>query len=78
MISNNIDDLSREDLLKILARDRFVKEQLAQQVGGLSAQNAELFGLVQELQSELTELQSALTELRSADPASPAEEVPDN
>lgn len=68
MISKTLEDLSREDLLKIMQRDRFVKEQLAQRLGAVMAENVELLGLVQELQAELSE----------ATKSSPAEEPTDN
>lgn len=53
MITTNVDDLSRDDLLRVLERDRFVKEQLALRVANLTAENVELLGLVAELQREL-------------------------
>lgn len=50
-MSNGLEDLSREDLLRVLARDRFVKEQLAGRIAGLIAENTELLGVIQELSS---------------------------
>lgn len=50
---NGIDDLSRDDLVKVLTRDRFVKEQLTQRVAALTAENVELYGLLRELEAEL-------------------------
>lgn len=50
MNGQGLEDLSREDLLKIMARDRFVKEQMSARFGALMLENTELIGLVQELQ----------------------------
>jgi hypothetical protein len=51
MSNTNVEDLSREDLLRILQRDRFVKEQLASRIGSLMHENVELLGVIQELQA---------------------------
>jgi hypothetical protein len=51
MSNTNIDDLSREDLLRILNRDRFVKEQLSARVANLMHENLELLAIIQESRS---------------------------
>jgi len=48
-----LDDLSRDDLIKVANRDRFVKEQLTQRIAAVMAENVELFGIVRELEAEL-------------------------
>ena len=70
-ITNSIEDLSREDLLKILERDRFVKEQLAFRIANLTSENVEMLGLVQEMQHELVELRQAQQQAAAAPDASP-------
>ena len=52
-----MEEFSREDLLRVLQRDRYVKEQLAARVGSLMHENLELMGIVQELQRDLAALQ---------------------
>jgi hypothetical protein len=52
---SGIEDLSREDLLKIMARDRFVKDQLAQRLNALTVENVELVGILNEIERELAE-----------------------
>ena len=44
--------LSREDLIHLLKRDQFVKEQLGARIGALWKENTELLAVVQELQAE--------------------------
>ena len=56
MSNTNIEDLSREDLLRVIQRDRFVKEQLSVRVAGLVHENLELTAIIQELQGTLNEL----------------------
>ena len=50
MSNTNIDDLSREDLLKLLQRAQFVKDQQAQRIGALLTENLELMAVLQEMQ----------------------------
>ena len=56
MSNTNIEDLSREDLLRVMQRDRFVKEQMANRIAALVHENIELVGLVNETQAEIREL----------------------
>ena len=56
MSNVNIEDLPREDLLRVMQRDRFVKEQMANRIAALIHENIELVGLVNEGQAELREL----------------------
>src|SRR5262245_28468757 len=51
--TRSVEDLSREDLLRVLERDRFVKEQLSIRLASTIAENVELLGLVNELQRDL-------------------------
>lgn len=45
-----LDSLSREDLLKIVQRDNFVKDQLSARVAALMRENLELIALIQDQQ----------------------------
>jgi hypothetical protein len=56
MSNTNIEDLSREDLLRVLARDRFVKEQMANRIAALVHENIELVAIVNETQAALGQL----------------------
>lgn len=49
---SQVDALSRDDLLRIVTRDRRVKEMLASRLAAVVAENAELMAIVQELQGE--------------------------
>ena len=66
-MSNTAEELSREDLLRILTRDRFVKEQLSSRVASLMHENLELMAIVQELQGTLQDLQSSAATLGNGD-----------
>ena len=59
MSNTTIEDLSREDLLRILNRDRFVKEQMSARIGSLIHENIELLGIIQELQGSVSQVQAA-------------------
>ena len=59
MSNINPEGFSREDLLKILQRDRFVKEQLASRVANLVHENIELMGIIQELQADIAQLRQS-------------------
>jgi PP-loop superfamily ATP-utilizing enzyme len=63
----NIEEFSREDLLRILHRDRFVKEQLSGRVASLMHENLELMAIVQELQQTLVDLRESATVLGNGD-----------
>jgi hypothetical protein len=65
-----LEDLSREDLLKIMARDRQVKGELLERNLALTSEVAELHAIVTELDSEL----AMLRELTAA-AESPATDV---
>ena len=56
MSNTNIDGLSREDLLRVVQRDRFVKEQMSARLAGVLHENVELLGLLQEAQTEIAQL----------------------
>ena len=63
MTMPNIDDLSRDDLVKVLARDRFVKEQYLQRIAALTSENVELFGILREMETEAASLREQLAAL---------------
>ena len=50
-------DLTGNDYVRIINRDRFVKEQLADRVAALVRENLELLSIIQELQGDLAALQ---------------------
>jgi hypothetical protein len=54
------DNLTRDDLVKILLRDRFVKAELTSRVAGLVRENLELTAIIQELQGDLGEARQAI------------------
>ena len=59
MSNTNIEDLSQEDLIRILQRDRFVKEQMAGRLAAMTQENLELLAIIQELQGERQQTLSA-------------------
>lgn len=61
---SDVDGFSREELMRLLKRSNFVKEQLSSRLGSVVSENLELMGVIQELQIELQEARM------------PAEEVP--
>ena len=54
-MSNALDDLSREDMAKVIMRDRFVKEQQGLRITALLSENLEMLAIVQELQADLAD-----------------------
>ena len=50
MSNTSIEDLSREDLIRILQRSNFVKEQMAGRLAAMTQENLELLAIIQELQ----------------------------
>lgn len=56
MSNTNIDDLTREDLLTMFRRERFVRGQMEQRVGSLIAENIEMVSIIQDLQNDVTVL----------------------
>lgn len=62
---SDVEGLSREELIRLLKRSNFVKDQLSSRLGSVVSENLELMGVIQELQIELQEARMP-----------PAEEVP--
>jgi hypothetical protein len=60
------DALTSQELLRILDRDRYAKNLLAEKVAALCLENAELMSIVDELQRDLTEARAVLAELRAS------------
>lgn len=56
---SGIEDLSREDLLKVMARDRIVKGELAMRLGAAQAENIELMAVIREVEADLEEARGA-------------------
>jgi len=50
---NSIDDLSRDDLIKVMTRDREVKAELQARIGALMGENIELLCVLREVEREL-------------------------
>lgn len=61
-----LDDLSRDDMIKVLQRDRFVKEQQGARIAALLQENLELTAIIQEMQGELGELRQSQASLLSS------------
>lgn len=56
-----IDDLSRDDLLRLAKRDRWVKEQQAGRISALMHENLELLGLLNEANEDLAATRAQIT-----------------
>jgi len=54
MSNTNVDDLTREDLMTMFRRERFVRSQMEQRLGAMIAENIEMVGIIQDLQNELS------------------------
>ena len=72
----NIDDLTREDLVRVVQRDRFIKEQLSARIASVMHENVELVAIIQELQQDLGSLREGQATLMS-DMASNGEVSPE-
>lgn len=62
---SGIEDLDREGLLKVMARDRFVKQAMSERIAGLIAENAELVAICNEMDSDLADARSALQAMQA-------------
>ena len=73
MSETSLDQLSHADLMSVVTRDRFVKEQMSGRVASLVQENLELLALVRQLQGEVQQLRQS-----SADPRlnGPVDELP--
>jgi hypothetical protein len=60
------DALTPEELHRIINRNQFSLQVLADRVGNLTRENVELLSIVQELQDDLAEAHQALAELKSS------------
>ena len=47
-----LEDFSKEDLIRIVKRSQFVREQMTQRITALLGENLELLAYVQELQND--------------------------
>jgi hypothetical protein len=54
-----IDDLSKEDLVRIVQRSENVKRELHGRIGAVIGENIELYAVINELQGALNECNSA-------------------
>lgn len=73
MSETSLEQLSPEDMMSIITRDRFVKEQMSGRVANLVQENLELLALVRQLQGEVQQLRRS-----SVDPSlnGPVDELP--
>lgn len=51
-----LENLSRDDLLRVCRRDRWVKEMLSARLSSLVAENVELLAIVRDLQTEMSQI----------------------
>jgi hypothetical protein len=63
---SEFNDLSQQDLGRIIARDRFVKDELASRIAALVKENLELMSIIQEIQGDLAALRESQTLLAQA------------
>jgi DNA anti-recombination protein RmuC len=59
--TQQLEQFSQEELVRIVKRDRFVKEQLNTRITALLVENLELLAIVQELQGDNQALQQRAT-----------------
>jgi hypothetical protein len=55
----DINELTREDLLRVVQRDRFVKGEMASRIAALVQENLDLVAIVQELQQDLADVRQS-------------------
>jgi hypothetical protein len=48
-----LEDFSKEELVRIVRRSQFIREQQNQRMSGLLGENLELLAIIQELQADL-------------------------
>lgn len=58
-----LEELSIEELRRVILRDRFVKERLAEKFLAAEMRNVELLGIVNELQTDLAEVRETQASL---------------
>jgi hypothetical protein len=54
------DALTRDDLIKLMQRSNFVRDQQSQRIGQLLSENLELAAILNELQQENTALRETI------------------
>lgn len=52
-------EVSREDLIRVIERDRFVKAQMSDRIAAMVRENLELLSIVQELQRDLNDVRQS-------------------
>ena len=58
--SVNIEDLSRDDLVRIVMRDQNVKRELHGRIGAVMGENVELLVVINELQQTVNQAQASV------------------
>ena len=54
----NVEDLTAEQMVQVIKRDRFIKEQLSARVAALLSENVELLAIIQEQNAMLQPIPS--------------------
>jgi len=54
----SLEDFSKEELIRIIKRSQFVKEQMNQRITALLGENLELLAIVQELQGDAQQMRA--------------------
>jgi uncharacterized coiled-coil protein SlyX len=60
------DDLTQQELLRIIARNQYALRILTDRMASLSLENAELMAIVDELQRDLAEARQVLADLQAS------------
>ena len=70
-------DVSSGDLMRVINRDRYVKDELAGRVAALVKENLELMSIIQEIQGDLADLRQGQQLLDAANGETPGVVPPD-
>ena len=69
-------ELGPEELQRVIVRDRFAKQMMAERIGMLTRENVEYMSIIQELQTDLMRARQALYEADPEHPLLPAGMIP--
>jgi hypothetical protein len=64
---------TQQDLMRVVNRDRFVKEQLSSRCANLIQENLELVSIIQDLQRDLADIQQGHHVVASTTPPTSAD-----
>jgi hypothetical protein len=65
----DINELTREDLVRVVQRDRYVKGEMASRIAALVQENLDLVAIVHELQQDLADVRQSEAMLFAANTA---------